>query len=90
MAPCIIDFIGANGICGPVGGRGPWTLLGPSMATSEASAILCNRGRKVNPGPILLCCVGDVLEISTGWVGWGGGGLTGPRQGCQMAVATAE
>jgi hypothetical protein len=28
MVPCIIDFIGANGLCGPVGGRGPWTLLG--------------------------------------------------------------
>jgi hypothetical protein len=22
MAPCIIDFIGANGLCGPVGGGG--------------------------------------------------------------------
>ncbi len=29
MAPCIIDFLGANGLLGPVGGRGPWTLLGP-------------------------------------------------------------
>jgi hypothetical protein len=29
MAPCIIDFIGANALLGPVGGRGPWTLLGP-------------------------------------------------------------
>jgi hypothetical protein len=28
MAPCIIDFIGANALLGPVGGRGPWTLLG--------------------------------------------------------------
>ncbi len=29
MAMCIIDFIGANALLGPVGGRGPWTLLGP-------------------------------------------------------------
>ena len=28
MALCIIDFIGANAFLGPVGGRGPWTLLG--------------------------------------------------------------
>jgi hypothetical protein len=63
MGPCIIDFIGANGLCGPVGGRGPWTLLGSEMATSEASAIW------VNPGSILLCCAGDVLQISTGWQG---------------------
>jgi hypothetical protein len=27
MAPCIINFIGANALLGPVGGRGPWTLL---------------------------------------------------------------
>jgi hypothetical protein len=29
MAPCIIDFIGANALLGPVGGRGPghsWAL----------------------------------------------------------------
>jgi hypothetical protein len=26
MAPCIIDFIGANALLGPEGGRGPWTL----------------------------------------------------------------
>ncbi len=30
MALCIIDFIGANGLLGAVGGRGPWTLLGPN------------------------------------------------------------
>jgi hypothetical protein len=30
MAPCIIDFIGAIALLGPVGGRGPWTLLGPN------------------------------------------------------------
>jgi serine/threonine protein kinase len=29
IAPCIIGFIGANALLGPVGGRGPWTLLGP-------------------------------------------------------------
>ncbi len=29
MAPCIIDFIGANALLGPVKGREPWTLLGP-------------------------------------------------------------
>ncbi len=28
---------------------------------------------EVNPGPILLCCV--VMEISTGWGGFGGGGV---------------
>ncbi len=39
MAPCIINFIGANALLGPVGGRGPWTLLGPEMALSQASAI---------------------------------------------------
>ncbi len=27
MCPCIIDFIGGNGLQGWVGGRGPWTLL---------------------------------------------------------------
>jgi hypothetical protein len=30
MALCIIDFIGAYALLGPVGGRGPWTLLGPN------------------------------------------------------------
>ncbi len=39
MAPCIIDFIRANALLGLVGGRGPWTLPGPQMAASEASAI---------------------------------------------------
>jgi hypothetical protein len=34
MALCIIDFIGANGLLGPVGGRGPWTLLGPNGTCS--------------------------------------------------------
>jgi hypothetical protein len=29
MCPCIIDFIGGNGLRGQAGGRGPWTLLGP-------------------------------------------------------------
>jgi hypothetical protein len=29
-ALCIIDFIGGNGLLGQVGGRGPWTLLGPN------------------------------------------------------------
>ncbi len=29
-------------------------------------------------GPYCSVCVGDVLEISTGWPGVGGGGLTGP------------
>jgi hypothetical protein len=29
MCPCIIDFIGRNGLRGQVGDRGPWTLLGP-------------------------------------------------------------
>jgi hypothetical protein len=35
LAPCIIDFIGPNGLRGPVGGRGPWTLLGPEMARAK-------------------------------------------------------
>ncbi len=30
MALCIIDFIEAYALLGPVGGRGPWTLLGPN------------------------------------------------------------
>jgi serine/threonine protein kinase len=30
IALCIIDFIGANVLLGPVGGRGPWTLLDPN------------------------------------------------------------
>ncbi len=29
MCPCLIDFIGGNGLRGWVGGRGPWTLLCP-------------------------------------------------------------
>ncbi len=33
--------------------------------------ILC-KGNEVNPGSILLCCV--VMEISTGWGVFGGGG----------------
>jgi hypothetical protein len=38
----IIDFIGPNGLCGPVGGGGPGRTVdtpGPLNGTSEASAI---------------------------------------------------
>ncbi len=33
MALCIIDFIGANGLLGPVGGRGPRSVQGPLPLT---------------------------------------------------------
>ncbi len=57
MAPCIIDFIGANGLRGPVGGRGPWTLLGPGPLNGNErrslgidSTSLCSlAGRYDNP-----------------------------------------
>jgi hypothetical protein len=37
MCPCIIDFIGGNGLQGWVGGRGPWTLLGPLPHTHPSN-----------------------------------------------------
>ncbi len=38
----LIDFIGANGLLGSVGGRGPWTLLGPKMARAREKIISKN------------------------------------------------
>jgi hypothetical protein len=35
MAPCIIDFIGENGLHGPVGGEGALDTPGPLNGTSE-------------------------------------------------------
>ncbi len=59
MCPCIIDFIGGEWITRVSGGEGALDTPGPLNGTSE--------------GPILLCCI--VMEISTGWGRfWGGGG----------------
>ncbi len=42
MALCIIDFIGANGLLRPVGGRGPWTLppTGPRNPFTPMKSII--------------------------------------------------
>jgi hypothetical protein len=42
--------------------QGKRVPFGPRSVSGQ-KVVLCNRGHKVNPGPILFCCVGDVLEI---------------------------
>jgi hypothetical protein len=47
MCPCIIDFIGGNGLQGQVGGERALDTPGPLNGTSEVSAIWAQE----SPGP---------------------------------------
>ncbi len=61
MAPCIIDFIGANGLRGPVGGKGALDTPGPLNGNERSECHL---------GPVVLlcwCCVGDLNWLAGGF-----------------------
>ncbi len=59
MGPCIIDFIGGNGLRGQVGGRGPWTLLGPGVSRAPNPPT-----RPSNPFPPMKSIIHRAIRIS--------------------------
>jgi hypothetical protein len=57
MAPCIIDFIGANALLGPVGGGGPRPWTGHSWA------LKWHRAKRVPFGPRSVKSSGNLSSL---------------------------
>ncbi len=78
MAPCIIDFIGANALIGPVGGRGPWTLL----SRNSTRFARCHLRAQECPCVMLLMRAASIMRASGRGLGPGNRDFFRP---CEMA-----